>query len=417
MWVGNDRSKDMGYGMAQAKRNSGFMGCLAAALVGCLLLTAMPARAGQAAPPAKPAASKPAHDPDVLGRRLATIHIQSNLVVAPVTVTDRQGDLVEDLNESDFRVFDNGAPQQISHFALTVQPVAVVVVVQANQSVEPLLEQVRPVGPELSGLLVGKEGVAAVLSFADRVHVLQNFTNDPATIKTAVNNIKEEGSKARLNDALARAILMLAERPSGERRVIMVFSEGYDHGSETNRQEIVQAAANADVSIYGLRFDPTEILLKRKDSTYVPQTLYNAMALPGVPGQPNSPASTETYQNPGSLNPLGLAAKTITAARSARPKARSLVWQYAQLTGGVSYSHWGKAGLQNQIQRIALDINSQYILAYVPNNLNETGFHRLQVQVMQPRLNLRYRAGYFYGPVTKAPTKALPKIKPKKNTS
>lgn len=361
---------------------------------------------------------KPASDPDSSGTSLQTslarIHVQSNLVIAPVTVIDRAGNFVDDLGESDFRVLDNGVPQAITQFQLAVQPVALVIVIQTNESVAPLLGQVRPVGSEFSGLLVGQKGVAAVLSFADRVHVLQNFSNDPAALRKTMGSLAANGSKARLNDALARAILMLSERPSNERRVIMVFSEGYDRGSETSRQQIIQAASDAGVAIYGLRFDPTEILLERKDSPSQPSTLYNAMALPGVPGQPHTPASTRTAQTPPYLSPLDLAGKTLTAARSARPKARSLVWQYAALTGGVAYSHWGRAGLQNQIQQIALEINSQYILAYVPSTLKQIGFHRLQVEVTEPSLKTRARAGYFYGVSTRVPTKVPPKIKPKK---
>ena len=377
----------------------------------------IPADIGTVPAKAKPVAPKASPDPNTSGnlqQGLAQIHIQSNLVIAPVTVMDRSGNFVEDLSQNDFQILDNGVPQQITHFQLALQPVALVIVVQTNQSVDPLLDQVRPVGSEFSGLLVGQKGVAAVLNFADRVHVLQGFTSDPMALRTALNHLETSGSKARLNDALARAVLMLSERPTDERRVIIVFSEGYDRGSETARQQIVQAAADADVTIYGLRFDPTEVLLTRKDSPSAPNTLYDNNALPGVPGAPHTPQTTQAYNSAPYLSPLDLLGKSLTAARSARPKAKSLVEQYAALTGGVAYSHWSRGGLENQIQRMALEINSQYVLAYVPNNLKEPGFHRLQVEVTDSSLRVRYRAGYFYGVTTKIPTKMPPKIKPKK---
>jgi VWFA-related protein len=367
----------------------------------------------------KPKASspaKPSPDPNnanTLQQGLARIRIQSNLVVAPVTVIDRNGNFIQDLTQNDFRIFDNGLPQQITEFQLAMQPVALAIVVQTNMSVEPLLDQVRPVGSEFSGLLVGQQGVAALVTFADRVHVVQDFTNDPLALRAAISHLAAAGGKARLNDALARAILMLSERPTAERRVIVVFSEGYDHGSETAKQEVVQAAADADVTIYGLKFDPTEVLLRRQDSPSAPNTLYDNDALPGVPGAPHTPDTTREYNSAPYLNPLDLIGKSITAARSARPKAKSLLQQYAALTGGIAYNHWWRGGLENQIQRIALEVNSQYILAYAPNDLKQIGFHRLQVLVNEPKLNARYRAGYFYGVTTKVPTKMPPKIKPK----
>ena len=396
-------------------------------ITGCLLLGAWAVagvtvlRAQQSGTAQNPAAkvqstaaskSAPAPDPDTsaLGQSLARIRVQSSLVVTPVTVTDRHGNLIQDLSENDFHIFDNGVAQQIAQFEASVQPVAVVIVVQDNASVGPLLDNVHPVGPEFSGLLVGSKGVGSVMTFADRVQVVQNFTNNPASIKLAMENIEVQGTKARLNDALARAILMLSERPTVERRIVVVFSEGSDHGSETNRAEIIQAAANANVAIYGFRFDPTEVLLKRKDSPSNPTTEYNAMALPGAPGEPNTPSTEAEYNNEAYLSPLDLLGKSVTAARAARPKARSLVTLYCQASGGRSFSNWTEAGLQNQIERMALEVNSQYVLAYMPSTLNQAGFHRIQVQLSDSSLRIRYRTGYFYGPTTKAEAKTATKV-------
>ncbi len=358
-------------------------------------------------------AAKPGSDPDVesLPKALARIHVQSSLVVAPVTVLDRKGNFVQDLTKDDFRVLDNGVPQQITEFTQQVQPVALAVVVQNNYSVQPLLSQVRPLGPEFSGLLVGAQGAAAVLEFADRVTVLQPFTNSPLAIKLAFTKIHATGSKARLNDALAQAILMLSQRPSSQKRIIVVFSEGYDHGSETKKDEIIQAAANADVTMYGLRFDPTEVLLRRQDAPVNPTTLYNAEALPGLPGQPHTPTSTQIYNTPSYVSPLDLAAKSATAARAARPKAKSLTAHYCMMTGGADFSHWFERGLQNQLQRIALTVNSQYVLAYMPTTLRKPGFHQLRVMVLDPGLRVRTRAGYFTGATTPAQTKTAAKVK------
>jgi VWFA-related protein len=362
--------------------------------------------------PAKSAADP--SNPTALQQSLAHIHIQSNLVIAPVTVMDRRGNFIEDLSKNDFRILDNGVPQQITEFQLAMQPIATVIVVQTNESVDPLLYQVRPLGSEFSGLLVGQKGVAALITFADRVHVVQGFTNDPLTLRENMRHLVATGGKARMNDALARAILMLSERPTAERRVIILFSEGYDRGSETTKQQIVQGAANADVAIYGLKFDPTEVLLRNKESPSAPDTLYNNNALPGVPGAPHTPLSTQQANMAPYVNPLDLAGKALTAARAARPKAKSPMEEYAALSGGAAYHSWSKSGLENLVQHIALEINSQYVLAYVPSTLKEPGFHRLQVEVNEPSLRVRTRAGYFYGVTTKVPTKMLPKIKPQK---
>src|SRR6266446_2178883 len=46
------------------------------------------------------------------------IKIRTVLVNTPVTVRNEKGEMVHDLEESDFRITDNGAPQKITHFNL-----------------------------------------------------------------------------------------------------------------------------------------------------------------------------------------------------------------------------------------------------------------------------------------------------------
>jgi hypothetical protein len=59
-----------------------------------------------------------------------------------------------------------------------------------------------------------------------------------------------------------------------------------------------------------------------------------------------------------------------------------------------------KRTLEEDLQKIAVDINSQYVRAYV----NETGFHRIQIQIPDANLRVRTRAGYFISASTASQT-------------
>lgn len=77
---------------------------------------------------------------------------------------------------------------------------------------------------------------------------------------------------------------------------------------------------------------------------------------------------------------------------------------------GESSTNTGRPGLcritskrfaGSPIQKIAVEVNSEYTLTYVPNTLNKTGSHPIRVEVSKAGLRVHTRAGYFYGPTLK----------------
>src|SRR5690348_3104581 len=64
------------------------------------------------------------------------------LVNMPVTVRDRKGGMVHDLEAKDFQITDNGAEQKIAHFNLGGDPVSVVVLIETSSRIESLLPEI-----------------------------------------------------------------------------------------------------------------------------------------------------------------------------------------------------------------------------------------------------------------------------------
>ena len=77
--------------------------------------------------------------------------------------------------------------------------------------------------------------------------------------------------------------------------------------------------------------------------------------------------------------------------------AKSALEFYAGYTGGVCYAHWSKKPVQDELNRIADEIQSQYEIAYVPHAPSANGFHRIEVHVDRSGVKVRTKAGYFLG--------------------
>ena len=388
------------------KRDARQVNWLNALLAGIGFAVALPAMLGaqsgaESAAPAAPSKPPAATDttPD---NSPATIRVQSYLVTVPVTVIDKSGEFVSDLDEKDFKVLDNGATQHIERFDISTDPIAVVIVVQTTDSVGSLLGQVQPLGPLFSDLLIAPNGEAAVLSYSDQVRELLSFSGDRDRLKATLESLKSLGSKPRLNDAMMRGLELLETRPKQERRIMVVFSDGSDRGSESSEPDVVRRATADGTTIFGVELSRTQAALRDKPDQGHPMDPQDAnIARPLPPGvAPTSTNSTNTW---GSAGPTVGADVLAAAGRQALSKViKTSLDVYTRYTGGVYYTHWSESTLQDQLNRICSEVHTQYEIAYVPSNLADSGFHAIRVQLDKPGLRVRTRAGYLYQkPVTK----------------
>src|SRR2546428_570460 len=152
-------------------------------------------------------------------------------IVVPVTVHDRDGNIVNGIQARDFHLTDNNKDQDITA-DVSYHPISLAIVIQANAAVEAILPQVRKIGSLLESFIVGDQGEAAVLAFDHRMQLKQDFTNDVSKISEALKKITPGSSTSRVRDAIDEGIRLLNHRPKERRRVLLIISETRDYGSE-----------------------------------------------------------------------------------------------------------------------------------------------------------------------------------------
>src|SRR5438874_5597925 len=197
----------------------------------------------------------------------AKISVNSNLVVLPVTVKDRSGNLVPDLHRDEFRVFEDNVEQNIDLFTAEAFPLSMIILVDNDLKTKDA-EQVRH---SLDAVVGGMslEDEAFICRFDQFFHPGKGFTSDrdqlltelqrttidsePAggpssgaitngpsinghsaigdqpNITSATIQIKGQPSKA-LDDAVFGAAQLLHDRPRGRRKLILLISDGQNGG-------------------------------------------------------------------------------------------------------------------------------------------------------------------------------------------
>lgn len=317
-------------------------------------------------------------------------------VLVPTTVLDPDGHgYVNGLKPTEFELLDNDKPQKIQA-EFTQLPMSVVLVVQANSEIEPVLPTLKKSGVLLQGLVTGQDSDVAVLSFDHRIQHLQDFTTDPEKLDDAMQKLTAGSSSARLVDSVLTADNMLKQHDTqkNRRRVIILVSRNLDKGSESHLEETARQMQFDNVIIYCV--DISRAYTGFKKAMPYPRPENGGIppeALPNIAGGvPRSQTTTIQQQNGNALNGLPPIYHGIHDLFKKTPAEA-----FSEFTGGRMYGFVRQSGFESAISDIGADLNSQYLLSYSPNNSKEPGFHTITVTVNRPGLYVRARPGYWTG--------------------
>ena len=334
----------------------------------------------------------------------AKVKVRVALVSTPVTVRNPHGEMVHDLEPGNFKVTDNGAPQQISHFDLGGDPISLVILIETSSRIEALLPEIRRTGILFTQTVMGSTGEAAVVGFNDSVDKLQDFTTNADLIENTIEHLAPGTSGSKLYDAMALGVEMLSGRPQatpdkpGRRRVLMILSEATDgehRGSEAKLGEVLRQAQLANVTIYSVGLSTTRAELQQKPKDTRPQiTPPGTFPMPAPPGTVQTPTSEENrYGN------IDLMAAAVWAVQHIHDQVKGNVLEIAATaTGGAHLGTFKDRSIEKAIDEIGGELHAQYSLSYRPTGTNAGGYHEIRVQVVDRRpLSVRSRPGYYLG--------------------
>lgn len=290
------------------------------------------------APPVLPATG-PAEQ-DVQG---PVIRSEVNLVVVEATVKDRAGQVIKDLRQEDFLLYEEGALQKIAHFSRDELPLAVALVVDLSGSLQPFLRPLRYATLTALHTLKAEDQVA-LFTFSHEVELLEDLSPNKRAVSDHFEDLRAEGS-TNINDALFLAAEYLRQQAPRSRRVIVLVSDNVPTDPGTvSPEQVVREILEADTGLYSIK----------------------------VPGR-NNPA----VQWAGG------------AVRRAFGHDMVNVSRVAAETGGEVFDVEKEGSLFLAFQTVIDRLKTRYTLGYYPSNRAIDGrFRRLDVQ-LAPRWGAR----------------------------
>jgi Ca-activated chloride channel family protein len=279
----------------------------------------------------------------VVAQEQPTFRAQSDLVVVHAMVEDRRGAAVADLGQSNFLVYEDNYPQEISFFSSTDAPASIGLLIDNSTSMSSKRERVIASAVQFAELSNPADEIF-VLAFNEEVREAwapRIIGDSDASVLRAMllDRISARG-KTALFDAINSALDQM-QHAVHTRQVLVIVSDGSDNASRATRDATLARIQASNAMIYSvILHDPVD--------------------------------------------------------RDGDPR---LLRHLSALTGGEAFMPRSIEDVPEALEHIARDIRATYTIGYVPRNQARDGtMRKLRVVASHPdgrRLKVQTRGGYI----------------------
>jgi Ca-activated chloride channel family protein len=275
-----------------------------------------------------------------------TLHIDVDLALVNVTVTDPHDRQVTGLEPDNFRIFENNIEQEIQYFSSEDVPISIGVIFDLSGSMvnkvgkakEAALQFFKTANPEDEFFLV---------SFNERAEIMSTFTNTVEDLQSRLLSSSPKGRTALLDGIYLGLSEMRTARNT--KRALLIISDGGDNHSRYKENDIKRLVREADTQLYSV----------------------------------------------GIFDPLGYRNRTPEELNGP-----SLLNEVADLSGGRAFDVENMDELPDIATKIGAELRNQYILGYHPSNKShDARWRKIKIKLRPPKglppLSVYAKTGYY----------------------
>ena len=269
---------------------------------------------------------------------------ETEIALINVSVTDPYGRLVTGLEQSNFRVFEDGVEQEIVRFSGEDVPISIGVIFDMSGSMADKLEKSRLAAVQFFRT-ANPQDEFLLINFNDRAQLASPFTASVEDLQSRLMFTAARGQTALLDGIY----LGLSEMKGAHntKKALLIISDGGDNHSRYTETDIRKYAREADVQIYAIG-------------------LYDAGGGPTVEEK---------------LGP-------------------SLLAELTEMTGGRTFGVTSMGDMPDIASKISMELRNQYVVGYRPANHTHDGkWRKVKIKLRPPKglppLTVYARTGYY----------------------
>jgi Ca-activated chloride channel family protein len=263
------------------------------------------------------------------------IKIDTELVNLNVRVVDRNNRPINGLTQNDFKILEDGTPQQIDFFSQSEVTTNYGIVVDNSGSMRQQLDKVIEAGKVLVNTNRADDDTMIIRFVGrDKIEIEQEFTSNKQDLLDAMDNMFIEGGQTAVIDAVYLAVEKVSEHDKSnkledrKRRAIILVTDGEDRNSYYSEKQLFDLLQESEVQIYVVGF----VDELSKDGGFI--------------------------------------------SKSPQDKAKTLLEKMAKESGGKAYFPKNPAELPSVARDISSELRTQYSIGYIPSNDKHDGTYR-----------------------------------------
>ena len=328
-----------------------------------LLVFSTPAVAQSTDTPSQNAAAKPKEDatpadakpiPDDVKKNtpgsklkpLQGLHLDVDLALVNVTVTDPYNRLVTGLDPDNFRVYEDNIEQEVVTFSSEDVPISIGVIFDYSGSMSNKIGKAREAAVQFFKT-ANPQDEFFLVSFNERAELTSSFTNSVEDLQSRMMLTAPKGRTALL-DAIYLGLSQMRGAKNGK-RALLILSDGGDNHSRYNESDIKRLVKEADTQLYAI----------------------------------------------GIFDPLGYRNRTPEELNGP-----SLLSEVTEMTGGRVFAVENLNDLPDIASKIGMELRNQYVLGYRPSNkAHDARWRKIKIKLRAPKglppLNVYSKTGYY----------------------
>jgi Ca-activated chloride channel family protein len=182
------------------------------------------------------------------GRRPTTTNDSGILV----NIVAKRGDSsAKAITARQLAIYDNGIEQTIRNFTPDPSPARIVLLVDNSLTLRADIEKLEQAAREFAYEIYEGDKLL-IVGYDEQAEVVADWTDDAKSIETSLKLFRKKG-QPHLFDATTAVIDQALRATPGQKRVIVVISDGLDRGSKTPFEKILAELQKLDITVYAVQ--------------------------------------------------------------------------------------------------------------------------------------------------------------------